>query len=160
MAIFVTGKSVCGLCHSVIETQSTLAMFPPFVVNRKDPLSIFNDGCFHRECVFKHPLAQMAEKVAQATIQSRKPANRQCSVCKVEITDPDNYLACGFLTSDQQDPLSELNFAHFHRSCLRRYPDLLNLSRLLGQRLESTEWEGPGLTILLQIWREALSTEG
>ena len=148
MSIFIEGRTCCGICREPIGSHLELVAFSPFVANQNDPISVFNDGCFHKACFQSHPLSDQASEQSRVCLEVAKPRNRLCYLCGDSIDDPDNYIACGYLTGNTNDPLSRYNFAQFHRSCLLESPTRSFLAEQLIERLASGRWKGAGLVWL------------
>lgn len=158
MAILVRGMK-CQLCGRPLLDSDPVAMFSPFVVNEADPLFLFSDGAFHRDCFMKHPLAAKAEARHHEVVESRKPANRRCLICGDLITDPDDYLAFGHLTDDVTNPLHRLNYKHIHRSHMDRWLELPSVCDLAEKALASGEWKGKGMQWLVDALKSGLVGE-
>jgi hypothetical protein len=89
--------------------------------------------------------------------QRSAPKSRICFICGEQIIDPDDYLGLGYLIDDRNHPLHRFNYAHFHRSCLKKWPGARNLAADLEKLDESGEWQGEGLKQLIRQIRTAVS---
>jgi len=49
VALYLPGKTTCGICERVIEAPGDLIMFPAFL-GKNHPLHLYSDGAFHRWC--------------------------------------------------------------------------------------------------------------
>jgi hypothetical protein len=144
----------------VIEERQDIIAFSAFLGNELDPLWLFNDAAFHRECFNNHPLAKVAETRWQE-IRERMgpgPGNRGCVVCKERVTDPDDYFAIGHLIADPSHPLYRFNYTLAHISHLKQWEDLPLLCELLTKLKESPGWRGKSLDYLLADLQKALSS--
>lgn len=158
MALIFLGKSKCSLCGMVLEEGQDITAFPAFVSNELDPLLLFNDAAFHRECFNNHPLAKEAETRRREIGERLGSGNRSCVVCKRQIMDPDDYLAIGHLTADPFHPLYRFNYTQAHLSHLKDWVDLPLVYELLTNLKESSGWRGRSLDYLLADLRKALSS--
>ena len=132
-------------------------MFSPFVTNEADTIFPFSDGIFHNDCFRQHSLAKIVEFFYLRYRESNDVRNRKCLVCHEAINAPDGYVAFGCLTSDNSNLLSVYNFAHFHRSCLGRWPDLSNVIRILKDQLVSGAVKGKGIDWVFNTLKESTS---
>lgn len=149
----ILGKSQCGICREILISEDDLIIFPAFISNQIDPLWKFNDSGFHKACFLADPLVQEAGKVYEAW--KRKSASKICIVCNQKITDPDDYLGFGYLTSDTSELLYEYNHLHFHRSHLSRWKDLKQAYAVFTEYQQSGKWNGVGLSRLLEALEKA-----
>jgi hypothetical protein len=149
MAIIIRGKSKCSLCGAIIQEGQEVVAFPPFVPNELDPLWIFNDGAFHADCFYSHPLASKAQTRYKEIKAHTGPGNRLCAVCKKQIKDPDEYFTLGHLTGDESHPLYSYNYMQAHQSCLPEWPELPYLYEQVEKLMHSGTWEGRALERLL-----------
>ncbi|MFO1009198.1 MAG: hypothetical protein U1F29_03965 [Planctomycetota bacterium] len=154
MAIVIPGKSTCAACGDVLETASGIVGFAPFVANRLDPLYRFGDAAFHRSCLERDSLGAAALR-RQAEILARSgPGNRECVVCRSQISDPDEYFGCSFLTDDPTEAAFEFNYTQFHRSCFARWDRSAAFRAALERFLGSDRWDGPELAFdPMPAWR-------
>ena len=157
MAIMVYGKTKCPLCKKPIQEGQEIVAFSPFVSNELDPLWVFNDGAFHAECFYEHPLAEETLARYKEIREHHGPGNRFCVVCKREILDPDNYFAVGYLADDVFQPLYRYNYTQAHRSCLPRWAELPYFYELLEDLRQSGTWLGKSLNELLAELRDVSS---
>ena len=148
MAIFIEGMP-CRLCNKPMVKGQKVVAFSPFVTNEADPLSFFSDCVFHAECFQNHPQAADAEARHHEALEKNKPASRRCLVCSQPITTPDDYFPLGYLTDDAAHPLHRFNFAHFHRACVNRWPELQHVTDFATKQLESGAWKGKGMQRLV-----------
>jgi len=152
MAIIIRGHTKCRFCGSVIEEGKEVTSFPHFVNNELDPFSVFDDGAFHSDCFYKHPLADNAEKRYEEILKRNGPSNRVCVVCNKPITDPDDYFTIGHLTDDQAAPLCAYNYTQAHSSCLSHWAELRQVYELVKDLQLSGKWGGEGLkSVLLDL---------
>jgi hypothetical protein len=144
MAVFVVGTP-CGICGRPIGLGDRRSLFPPFVINLKDPLFIFSDGAFHEECVLRHELGSKALRCADRVLEASSPDRFVCAICGDRIVSPDDCLSVGLLTSDESHPAYRFNGLHIHPSEWAEWdsaPVFQSAVRLLQ---ESSEWCGPRL---------------
>ena len=156
MAIIIRGKTKCHFCGAVIEDGQEVSSFPHFINNELDPLSVFDDGAFHRECFNNHPLAEKAQKRYEEILQRNGPANRECVVCKKQITNPDDYFTIGHLTDNPAAPLYDYSYTQAHSSCLPDWAELRQVYKLLKDLHLSGSWRGHALESVLLELEEAL----
>jgi hypothetical protein len=116
-----------------------VVMFPHFVRNRKDPLFIFTDAPFHRDCFFAHPLRESVEK--RITERKRRLKDPRCVVCGVEI--PADLYTTGYLTEDTTSSLYEFNYVHMHHAHILLWPRLDEFQQLIAELISSGNYEGP-----------------
>jgi predicted nucleic acid-binding Zn ribbon protein len=155
MAIIVDGM-MCSLCGKPIEKGQQIIAFASFVANELDPLWIFNDGAFHSECFYKHPLAEKAQARQKEVLEQLGPGNRFCVVCKRKIIDHDDYFTLGHLTEDERHPLYRYNYVQAHRSHLSKWSELPYVYELIVDLERSSTWRGNTLNRLLIELRESL----
>ena len=89
MAIFVEG-SICRLCGKPMKDSERLVLCPPFVLNKKSRLWMFNDSTFHEHCFLQNELAHEVQRAVNNLIESSRPEKRVCTVCNELIESPDN----------------------------------------------------------------------
>lgn len=152
MALFVRGRTPCGICGQVLEQDDEVAVFPPFVANRKDPLWRFSENAFHHACLKRDPLGKLADRRYRETLQRLGPGMRSCAACGREILDPDEYLTFGHLT-DADHPLRQFNYLQLHRSCVPLWPAAGRVLALIEQFYASGTWEGEGLGRIIDDFR-------
>lgn len=107
MAIVVLASTKCPLCGKVLQNKADLYLFPPMIANTNDPLYIFSDAAVHLSCLKMHPLGKEAMHYSDKALQY---ANRTCDITGEPITNVNNYLSFGFLTSNTNEPLYQFNF--------------------------------------------------
>lgn len=149
MAIVIRGKSVCDLCERIMEDGQDIIAFSPFVYNEFDPLLLFSDAAFHKECFLKHSLAEKALARVEEQRKRIGPGNRFCIVCDQEITNPNEYFAFIHLTDDRKHPLYKYNYIQFHRSCLPQWTELSQVYDHLKELQHSGAWKGKVLDWLV-----------
>lgn len=160
MAIIIRGKTKCQFCGTVIEDGEEVRSFPHFISNELDPLSVFDDGAFHEKCFHNHPLAEKAQRRYEEILQRNGPTNRECVVCKKQITDPDDYFTIGHLTDSPAAPLYDYNYTQAHSSCLRHWPELRKVTTLVKDLHLSESWGGQALGIILLELENAIQNSG
>jgi len=62
MALVTRGKTQCPICQQVLEARDDIVMFSAFISEPTDPLWLFNDAAFHRDCFAAHPFAPEADR--------------------------------------------------------------------------------------------------
>jgi hypothetical protein len=150
MALVIIGRSACNICGELIKSGQNYIGFPPFVSNEKDPLHCFSDAAVHEECLAKHSLASEVRLRREEALKASAPHNRCCSICGKAFETPDDYLALGHLVVDRAHPLFQYNYAQFHRSCLKAWPNRENFKQLLIELNASGAWGGPALTWIIK----------
>jgi len=105
MAQVFYSLSTCPICGNVLNENEEVIGFPPFVLNTKDPLYLFNDHGCHKKCVLDHPYGNKAINLSNKFILETRPENRICKVSGQLINNPDYYFFTGLLTSDEKAPL-------------------------------------------------------
>ena len=160
MGIIISGKTKCGFCGAVIEDGQKATLFGNFVANELDPLALFNDGAFHSDCFWNHPLAEKAEERLAELLQRLGPGNRVCVVCDKQIEDPDDYFTLWYLTDDPAAPLYEYNYTQAHTSCLPNWAELRKVYRLIKDLQSSKSWRGKVLERILPELEEAIRNSG
>lgn len=150
MALFLSGKTTCSLCGKTLWSNDKVVAFAALFPNEADPLHLFHDAVVHEACFKDHPLRQAAEKRVADYRQKAGPGNRYCHICGREILNPDEYTGFGHLTDDPTAPLSQYNYAHFHRSCFRDWPKGPHVLSLLEAMVETGAWRGVGLSLLIK----------
>lgn len=144
MAIFIPGMR-CSISGEPILSANDAVMFPAFVSNEADPIHVFSDAVIRAEVFNAHPLARKAQARYEEFMSRTVPQARLCLICGQRITDPDNYLALGYLVDEPAHALHRYNYAHFHRSCLADWTELPSLIRALEALNHSDAWKGDGL---------------
>jgi hypothetical protein len=125
------------LCGKVIEEGQEVTMFQAFVTNELDPLRVFDDGVFHRNCFVQQPRAPEAMRRYDEFSRRHGRGTNVCAVCGRELLDPTDYVEVGHLTSDPADPLQRFNYLRFHISHLREWRDRETFRRELRARIDS-----------------------
>jgi hypothetical protein len=141
MALFVSGIK-CTLCGKQVIKKDDGISFPAFVVNEADPLYIFNDSVVHKECFSNHPMSNKVTELLNELQNSVGPQKRTCNICNNKITNPDDYIAFGCMSSDDLNPLSSYNFKQYHKSCFVNSEESKNIKRLISQTEEENRWKG------------------
>lgn len=131
-------RSKCKICGKLLGDAPKVG-FIHFVGNRKDPLYMFTDSGFHRDCFLAHPLREAVEKRLEERIRRR--AVHRCVVCNEEINGP--WYSPDFLTDDPTSPLYEFNYIYLHRSHILLWPRLAEFQRLIEDFVDSGKYEGP-----------------
>jgi hypothetical protein len=150
MALIFRGETKCVLCRKVILASDEIVGFPPMFGNENDPLHIFHDAAVHEQCLSSHPLKPAVEKRMAERRRRTGPGNRRCYVCGKEILKPDEYMGLGHLTDDPNLEVSKYNYAHFHRSCFRVWPERSHVLSLLGDMVKTGTLRGPGLALMIK----------
>ena len=150
MAIIILDRTNCAICRKILKSTDEALGFPAMFPNEADPLHLFNDAAIHGACLLVHPLRPIIEKRLAEYREKTGPGNRYCRVCGREILNPDDYLGLGHLTDEATSPLKPYNYAHFHRSCVRVWPDAPNVLSLLEIMVESGAWRGRGFQLLIK----------
>lgn len=153
MALFIPGMA-CPLCSQAMRSRDDVVMFSPFVANRGDPLYLFSDGVFHRECFARHALAGAASERFEEMRRRTAPGNRKCVVCGEEIASPEDYFGGGHLTDDRKSPLWSFNYVHLHRSHFERWTEAAEFRGLMEELVNSEAWDGPHIIFgPAPVWR-------
>jgi len=129
VALLIRGASSCPICNQVIQVHDDVISFPPFIPNEFDPLYLFHDANFHRDCFLNHPFANAATKRYEELETHHQ--TRIDVITNTPITDPDDYFMLGHLTDDATDPLYRYNYLHLRRSKLSNWTDLEKVYRLI-----------------------------
>lgn len=149
MAIFIPGMR-CTISGKPIPSVSDAVMFPAFVLNEADPIHIFSDAVIKADVFSAHPLAAKAQARYEEFQQRAGPYARFCLICGERVTDPDNYMALGYLVEDPAHALYKYNYTHFHKSCLKDWPELSSLVHELEALNNSSAWKGGGLYAVIE----------
>lgn len=144
MAILIDGME-CRLCSKPMNPEEETICFSAFVSNANDLLYSFSDACFHAACFLQHPLAEMALARHAEAVERLSPGHRTCAVCSNDITDPDDYFALGYLTSDEAEPVYAYQYLQLHRSHLADWPERLRVLTILQNFRDTKAWGGTGL---------------
>jgi hypothetical protein len=62
MALFITGKTECLICETVIQRSEDAVAFPAFL-KAGHRLQMYSDGVFHRRCYDASPEKQEVERL-------------------------------------------------------------------------------------------------
>ncbi len=149
MSILIQGMP-CPLCSLPIQKGQEVIGFPSFIPNRLDPLWVFNDGIFHSECLLKHSLADRVITRYEEFQKNSEPTHRQCEICKLEITNPDEYLGLGHLTDEESQEIHRYNYTNFHYSCLKHWNNKTHLYKLFEQLKHSKTWDDKDIQYFLR----------
>jgi hypothetical protein len=153
MALLLTGKSICEICHRVIEESDEVIGFAHFVLNRDDPLYFFSDAGFHETCVVQHPMGDKAIQRFEEWVLRAGPSNRICLICHQRVLDPDDYILIAHLTADKNHAAFQYNYTHLHKRCLPQWPDRERVIAILEDLRQSGNWDGDYLGMLIQDLR-------
>lgn len=156
MALLMRGATVCPICKRVIGTEDAVISFLPFIPNELDPLYVFNDANFHRDCFLNHPLADAANKRYEDLKEHTRHDARIDAITKARIVDPDDYFTLGHLTDDENNPLYPYNYVHLRRSMLSTWTDLGKVYLLVKKLEASGTWKGDGLRWAVDVLEKAL----
>jgi len=148
MALVILGKTECKICGQPVN-KGDFYGFPPFVGNTLDPLIIFNDSVFHKECAKNNQLAQNALKRYEL-IESLNTIPPRCSLTEELITNPDDYLNLGFFTEDESHALHPYNCMVFHRKNFKTWEKNRWIISEIEKLDQSGQWGGDGLKRLLR----------
>jgi hypothetical protein len=143
MAIFDRHTS-CPICATPLGSEEIVA-FPPFVHNRADPSSIFDDAAVHRRCLEAHPLGAVVVRACEATVEQRTPGKARCAVCH-EIVIHDVF-GLGYLSSDESNPLFRFNHLSFHPEHFIGWDHAERLIDELQRQTTTREWNGPSIVL-------------
>jgi hypothetical protein len=149
MAIIIRGKTKCPICDRSIDEGDEVVSFPSLISNENEPLYGFNDAAFHAGCFASHPLASAATQRIQQW-QAKTSQGRVCRVCGADISDPDDYYIFPHFTDDPQQPLFDLNYGQFHRSCLDSWDRLPSVICEIRRLRESGSWGGTALDSIVR----------
>lgn len=138
VAIYISGKTTCGLCHHSIDERDAVVACPPFVTNPRDKLVIFSDGVFHQACFEASPLSHEVQAILDKLTTMWKPQNRNCEVCMKQMNDPNDHFGTGYLSDTQ--PLATFNFRMVHKSCLSCWGETEALRKAIESTIASGEW--------------------
>lgn len=141
MALFTPGQ-VCNLCGNPMEKRKDVIVFPHMVNNINEPLYFFNGGVFHKSCVYTHPMGKIAIRQKQFVQENLVPgANRWCTFCDGKISDPNQLIATGILTLDENHPLYEYNWLEAHKRCIPHWDGLPKLVNELEKYVAEKNWK-------------------
>lgn len=152
MSLFVSGMP-CRICGKPISNEDQKIQFSPFITNEADPLFFFNDGTFHRTCFDNHSLASKVLMIRELAKPNASVANRISFISGKQLSDPNNCLSLGYLTTDPNDPLSEFNFAHFSKLELVSWDRLNELICMLSDARDQGRLRGRGINWLIEQLR-------
>jgi hypothetical protein len=151
VALVVDGMK-CSLCGEAMwhSKGDRITAFPPFVSNALDPISIFDDGAFHEECVRRHPLGSQALARTKYLFENRGRL-RRCASCGKAFTVDAFEAACVFfeLTGDPSQPAFRLNYHAVHPECLAGWDRLDEAIAAIEALWNSGAWGGDYLPNLL-----------
>ena len=152
MALYIEGLSTCRICEKVIENAEVLFSVPAiWIVNESDPLFPFSDSVLHKDCIINHPLGDKLMALIDDWSANTGPGKRKCSVSQKEVMDPDDYFQIGYLTYDKNNPLSQYNFMHFHKSLLMEWEDREKFLELLVSAQVLGKLKGRSLDWLIDV---------
>ena len=137
MAVFLSGHSRCALCHEVLEEGQEISAFSAIVPNRLDPLHLFNDAAFHKNCFKNHPMMSRIKRIDCRLRANFR--NRACEVCNLSIDCPNDYFATGYLA--EAGDLTPFNLLQFHVWCLRQWKGLASFERALDKAVGNRAFE-------------------
>jgi hypothetical protein len=155
MGILTLGKTECVLCHKPISDAADVVIFPPFVANEADPLYLFNDAAAHESCFATHPLRHHALGRMREAEGENAPEKRNCIICGMPITDPDEFFTVGHLTDNKAQPVHRWNYAKMHKSCLSQWKGLEEVLQYLEAFRLSGQCCGHGVDYLIKILQKA-----
>lgn len=143
MALVFLGSTKCDLCWEVLNVADQIVTFPNEIQNKLDPLYSFNDQVYHLTCLMNSlQLKDIDLFLKQYSLFKR---TRICVVCKQLITNPDEYLNLGFLTTDSKNPLFNYNFLEFHREHFNQWSEKREMLSHLRQQKDNKLWSGNSL---------------
>ena len=158
MPLFFPGKTRCKICGQVIQINDEHVSFPPFVSNKLDPLSFFNDAIFHKHCFLEHPLSdKVMERLEFRNGYMKNKNYHVCRVCNKRIMHPDDYFTLIDFTENPDDPLYKYNFYEFHRAHLHQWPEINLLISLIKDLKNKETWDDYTLNWLLKEIEKILS---
>jgi len=146
MPLFFPGKTECKICQKPIGHGDRHYGFSPFISNDLDPLVIFNDTLVHQECGNNHLLVQKA--LERYKFMMSIP--NKCCIAGEPITTPDDLIALGFLTEDDNHPLFPFNCAMFLGKNFKTWDKNKWLIKQLEEYDASGLWGGDVLKRLIQ----------
>lgn len=121
MAILILSSSECPLCGEILHDEGDLCLFPPLIGNINDPLYLFSDAAVHATCLEKHPLGSQASHYVDKALKASAPENRNCHITGEPITNVNDCISFGLLTSNANEPLHRFNFLMIDRNSLFRW---------------------------------------
>ncbi|SEW52503.1 hypothetical protein [Chitinophaga arvensicola] len=140
MALVFLGSTTCDLCGEVLNVDDHMVAFPNAIQNELDSLYGFNDQVFHLTCLMSSVQWQSIDLFLKQ--YSLFKATKICVGCKQLITNPDEYLNLGFLTTDVRNPLFNYNFLEFHREHFNQCSEKKEISAHLQQQKDDKLWRG------------------
>lgn len=146
-------NSKCSICGETIGEKDSRISFPPFVSNQLDPLIIFNDSNFHKECFNNHHLSSKAIERLEVIKRASK-GGHVCDYCKKNITDYNEYFSLSFITDIKENNLFKYNNLQLHKSCIKKHNEIENILELLEELNASGEWAGNGISSVINIIKE------
>lgn len=150
MAIVILTSTKCPLCGEIFHNEGDLHLFPPMIANINDPLYLFSDAAVHSTCLEKHPLNSQARLYADKLLEASAPANRTCDITGEPITNVNNYLSFGLLTTNTNEPLHQFNFLKMAKSSLPQWPDRFIFIEAATAYLKEGKWKDYWGTKILQ----------
>jgi len=115
-----------------------------------DPLHFFSDAAVHTTCLEKHPLGSQARHYTDKASKASAPENRICHITGEPITNVDDYISFGLLTSNANEPLHRFNFLRMDRNSLSRWADRLIFIEVASAFLKERKWNDYRGTKVLQ----------
>ena len=152
MEMIIRGQTACAICGDVLEAEHEIEAFPSFTENPRDPLYAFNEAVIHRACFDAHPMADAAARRRRHFIKHRLATVRRiCKVCDGIIDGSEEAISIGHLTANRDQPAFRYNYAQFHESHLRSWPDLHLLLEAVVDLQRSDEWDHEDLQPLIDL---------
>jgi len=156
MAIVIRGATSCAICRKILQSNDEVIAFPAAFPNEASPLFLFHDTAVHVACFCDHPLRQAVEERLADFRQRTGPGKRFCRVCGLEVLTPDEHLGLGHLTDDPTSSLHQYNYAHFHRTCFKEWPDSYQILTLLEAMVTAGTWRGVGSMFMIKDLKNLL----
>jgi hypothetical protein len=141
MAIVIENKSICPLCNKVLNTLREYTLFPPLTGNEKDKLFLISDEGVHVDCLEKNGLENLA-LYFRDEIGKQIPLRLICHVDGQQLSNPENIILFGLLTSNEQEELSKFNFLTINRQNIKQWKEREQFIRLAREFIESGKWKG------------------
>jgi hypothetical protein len=138
----LTPGTICPLCSRTIDAGEEVIGFSAFVANRLDPLYLFHDAAFHRDCFDKDPRSAAVLQRYEEVRCHGGPGNRQCVVCRQEVLDPQDAFSTSFLTDDPASPVFPYNYVFLHRSHFAQWTQAEDFRRCIEAFQSSPAWDG------------------
>lgn len=155
MAMIILGLTACCICGEHIDEARSFTAFPAFVLNENDPIFMFSDSACHDECIDGHVLSTTLKQRFNYWQNSTGPGNRKCSVCREEISSPNDYFMIDFLAPDGFSA-SKYNYTHLHLSHINEWEDSFAALREIEALKDSGEWGGEYLDNLIRQLKKSL----